>query len=289
MMKINPNSPTTVYFSDQLVTVSLEIFLRNSIDILTKHGINVKLLQYANDIWLRDFMPIQVGPDQFVQFSLTKDYYYQNDRHKWTNPAHICKSLGIGPFIPTYNGQPIYLDGGNVIRGYDKAIITEKVFSDNRIPREDLTHILTEVLQVNQVVFIPVEPGDDTGHADGMVRFVNERTVVANDYSGIEVSKRFKGRFYGTLADGGLDVLPVPYHPVNKRVDGLWVALGCYINFLHTDNQIFMPTFNNKVEDDIALARFEEIFGSGNVIPMPASDVAMGGGVLNCLTWEISS
>jgi agmatine deiminase len=95
------------------------------------------------------------------------------------------------------------------------------VFSDNKIPRADLTHILTEVLQVNQVVFIPVEPGDDTGHADGMVRFVNEHTVVAND-SGIEVSKRFKDRFYGVLGDSGLDVLPVPYHPVNKRVEGLW-------------------------------------------------------------------
>ena len=112
------------------------------------------------------------------------------------------------------------------------------MFSDNKIPRADLTHILTEVLQVNQVVFIPVEPGDDTGHADGMVRFVDKRTVVANDYSGIEGSKRFKDRFYSVLGDNGLDVLPVPYHPVNKRVDGLWVALGCYINFVEGDYKI---------------------------------------------------
>ena len=163
------------------------------------------------------------------------------------------------------------------------------MFSDNGIPREDLTNILIDVLQVNQVVFIPVEPGDDTGHADGMVRFVDENTIVANDYSGIEVSKKFKDRFYGTLADSGLDILRVPYHPVYKRVDGLWVALGCYINFLQVDKKIFMPTFNNKVEDNFALARFEEIFGSGNVIPVPSKEVAMGGGVLNCLTWEINS
>jgi agmatine deiminase len=169
----------------------------------------------------------------------------------------MCNSLGIDPIIPTYNGQLIYLDGGNVIRGYGKAIITEKVFLDNRIPRDDLSNILIDVLQVNQIVFIPVEPGDDTGHADGMVRFVKEHTVVANDYSGIEVSKRFKDKFYGILADSGLDVLPVPYQPVNKRVDGLWVAIGCYINFLRIDDKIFMPTFNNKIEDDNALARFE--------------------------------
>jgi agmatine deiminase len=56
-----------------------------------------------------------------------------------------------------------------------------------------------------------------------------------------------------------------------------------------SDSKIFMPTFDNKVEDDNALARFEEIFGSGNVIPVPSKDIAMGGGVLNCLTWEIQT
>jgi len=277
-----------LFLSDKLFSTYPVLFTTFS-KSLNKVGLKSNILYSTNDIWLRDFMPIQIGPDQFVQFSLTKDYYYKKDRHKWTNPAPICKTLGIDPVIPTYNGLPIYLDGGNVIRGYGKAIITEKVFSDNRIPREDLTHILTDVLQVNQVVFIPVEPGDDTGHTDGMVRFVNEYTVVANDYSGIEVSRKFKDRFYVTLADGGLDVLPVPYHPVDKKVDGLWVALGCYVNFLLVDTKIFMPTFDNKAEDDNALARFEEIYGSGNVIPVPSRDVAMGGGVLNCLTWEMNS
>ena len=274
-------------FLSDLINVSHPNFAYTLKEQLNFQGFKFGYLPFTNDIWLRDFMPIQVGPNQFVQFSLTKDYYYQNDRHKWTNPAPICKSLRVEPVIPTYYGQPIYLDGGNVIRGYGKAIITEKVFSDNRIPRENLTNILIDVLKVKQVVFIPVEPGDDTGHADGMVRFVDERTVVANDYSGIEVSKRFKDRFYGVLGDSGLDVLPVPYHPVNKRMDGLWVAIGCYINFLEADSKIFMPTFDNKVEDDNALARFEEIFGSGNVIPVPSKEVAMGGGVLNCLTWDV--
>jgi agmatine deiminase len=62
-------------------------------------------------------------------------------------------------------------------------------------PREDLPHILTDVLQVTQVVFFPVDPVDDIGHVDGMVRFVDEPTVVANDYSGIEVSRKFRTGF----------------------------------------------------------------------------------------------
>ncbi|MFZ4521765.1 MAG: hypothetical protein ACOYNC_08675 [Bacteroidales bacterium] len=31
-----------------------------------------------------------------------------------------------------------------------------------------------------------------------------------------------------------------------------WVAIGCYINFLEVDKKIFMPPFDNKVEDEIA-------------------------------------
>ena len=57
----------------------------------------------------------------------------------------------------------------------------------------------------------------------------------------------------------------------------------CYINFLETDSKRSIPFGFNPAEDDIALSRFEKIFSSGNVIPVPSKDVAMGGGVLNCL------
>ena len=252
---------------------------------------NFKWLNSTYDIWLRDFMPIQIGTNKFVQFSLTKDYYYQKDRHKRTDPSPICKALGIEPLIPIYNNLPIYLDGGNVILNPSRtiAIITEKVFDDNKIPPDLLQGLLQEVLQVEQVIFIPVEPDDDTGHSDGMVRFVGYRMVIANDYSKIDVSQNFKDRFYGALSGSGLDVLLVPYHPVNMMVNGLWAALGCYINFLQVGEKIFLPTFDDPVNDEAAIERFGKIFGFDNVIPIPSREIALGGGVLNCLTWEISS
>jgi len=252
---------------------------------------NFKLLDNTSDIWLRDYMPIQIGTNKFVQFSLTKDYYYQKDRYKRTNPALICKALGIEPLIPIYNDQPIYLDGGNVILSPSrtKAIITEKVFDDNKIPPDLLQGLLQEVLQVEQVIFIPVEPDDDTGHSDGMVRFIEDNMVIANDYSKIDVSQNFKDGFYGALSGSGLDVLLAPYNPVNMMVDGLWAAIGCYINFLQVEENIFLPTFDDPANDEAAIERFGKIFDLGNVIPVPSRDLALGGGVLNCLSWEISS
>ena len=118
------------------------------------------------------------------------------------------------------------------------------------------------------------------------VLFVDEHTVAANDYSEIDVSQGFRDRFYGSLAGSGLDVLLVPYNHIDLKVGGLWVALGCYINFLQVGEKIFLPTFIDPVNDEAAIQRFGEIFGVANIIPVPSRALAMGGGVLNCLTWE---
>ena len=291
MSNNNPNSSTTVYCSDQLSQTSLDGFIRNFKNRLAKKGIALQFLPFTNDIWLRDFMPIQTGKNQFVQFTLTKDYYLKKDLHKATDPAPICTYLGIDPITPIYNGMPIYLDGGNVIRGYGKAIMTDKVFKDNgithRIDRAAFANILKEVLQVEQIIFIPGEPYDQTKHADGMVRFVDSKTVVANDFAIVNVSQSFRERFYGTLSGSGLDVLAVPYHPVNDRINGYQSAKGCYINYLQVGDKIFLPTFNDSINDEAAINRFSGIFGPSNIIPVPSSEIAVCGGVLNCLSWEI--
>ncbi len=254
---------------------------------LNYYNLPFAVLQETNDIWLRDFMPVQVGVNQFVQFSLTKEYYHPKDRHKQTDPAPICKSLGIDPYIPKYNNKPIYLDGGNVIRGHNMAIITRKVLADNDIPEDELIKILREVLQVEKIILIPKETGDDTGHSDGMVRIFDERTVLANDYSNADVSQSFKDRFYRTLKRSGVEVLLIPYRPVYERIDGYWSASGCYINYLQVGEKIFLPTFEDPVNDEMAIHRFGEIFGQENIIPVQSNEIAKGGGILNCLSWEM--
>ena len=281
----------TRVFLSELLTKDFPSFSKELIRILQGQDVSVSFLVGTNDVWCRDFMPVQVG-DGFVQFSLTRDYYYKKDRHKITNSAPICKALDIDPIIPIYKSIPIFLDGGNVILSPSrtKAIITDKVFKDNRnIPRDDLANILQEVLRVEQIIFIPVETGDDTGHADGMVRFVDERTVVANDYSKVDVSQSFRDRFYGALKDSSLDVFLVPYHPVSVKTEGYWSAAGCYINFLKVGEKVFLPTFSDPVNDKAAIKRFGEVFGTANVIPVPSLEISRGGGVLNCLSWVINA
>ena len=280
-----------LYFAASLLNPATQFFAHSLISLIRGRNVSYDIVNGTKDIWLRDFMPIQTGKNQFVQFTLTKDYYLKKDLHKATDPAPICTYLGIDPITPIYNGMPIYLDGGNVIRGYGKAIMTDKVFKDNgithRIDRAAFANILKEVLQVEQIIFIPGEPYDQTKHADGMVRLVDSKTVVANDFATVNVSQSFRERFYGTLSGSGLDVLAVPYHPVNDRIRGYQSAKGCYINYLQVWGKIFLPTFNDSINDKAAIKRFSGIFGPSNIIPVPSSEIAVCGGVLNCLSWEI--
>ncbi len=280
-----------LYFAASLLNPATQFFAHSLISLIRGRNVSYDIVNGTKDIWLRDFMPIQTGKNQFVQFTLTKDYYLKKDLHKATDSAPICTYLGIDPITPIYNGMPIYVDGGNVIRGYGKAIMTDKVFKDNgithRIDRAAFANILKEVLQVEQIIFIPGEPYDQTKHADGMVRLVDSKTVVANDFATVNVSQSFRERFYGTLSGSGLDVLAVPYHPVNDRINGYQSAKGCYINYLQVGGKIFLPTFNDSINDEAAIKRFSGIFGPSNIIPVPSSEIAVCGGVLNCLSWEI--
>src|SRR5437870_4103876 len=86
--------------------------------------------------------------------------------------------------LASCNRSSITLDGGNVIGSKTKAILTDKIFREN--PgwlRHNLQAKLRKLLHVDQLIVVPREPFDPIGHADAMVRFVDEKTVLVNDYS----------------------------------------------------------------------------------------------------------
>ncbi|MCX6244624.1 MAG: agmatine deiminase family protein [Bacteroidetes bacterium] len=277
---------SVVYFSSILKDKAYDQLLSILQKELINWSIGYKFLNNTNDIWCRDYMPVQVGKDQFVQFNLTHDYYENKNDPRITDPASICEELGITPIIPEYKVKRIFLDGGNIIMAHDTAIITERVFDDNKIPKDKLLEILTNTLRVERVIIIPNEPDDYTGHSDGMVRWFDEKTVLVNDYSKAGSNKRFMEKFYGALSGAGLDILLVPYCPVESHSYNQ-PATGCYINYLKVGNKVFLPTFDDKKNDEKAIERFGEIFGAENIVTVPCKEISNRGGCLNCVSWEI--
>lgn len=269
-----------VYFSKTLRQIEYRAFLENLEYILKRKGVDYDLLSYTNDIWCRDYMPIQVSKDKFVQFKHDPIY------PPATDAAETCKDIGIEPVK-----SKIKLDGGNVVKSKTKAIMTKRVVYDNcddernrRLYRtsEDLINALRVLLEVDQVILIPVDKYDPFGHADGMVRFLdgvdNEKDVLVKSGS--------KKELLSALKEGGLNCLEtIPYDPDDS--DGYLDASGIYINYLQVSKTVIYPTYGNMKKDEEAHKIFSKHFGDNNVIAIPANAIAREGGVLNCVSWNI--
>ncbi len=244
--------------------------------------VNYDVLPNTKDIWCRDYMPIQIAKDRFVQFRYAPRYL---DSEDWLSGNTRVEAVLREPKI-TISKSDIILDGGNVVKAEDKVIITDRVFDENKaITKSELIRTLHELLEVEDVVIIPHQPFDLFGHADGMIRFIDSDTVLVNDFK--NEKEYFRRNLKSKLKKHGLDVVPFIYEPsseINK--DGVPSAKGTYINYLHVGNKIILPTFNKK-EDNMAWIQLNEIYPSHEIETLNCESIASEGGVLNCIGWNV--
>ena len=238
-------------------------------------GVEYQLIDGTHDIWLRDFMPVQIRDGSFVSFRYEPSYL-ENEPELLTN---FKNDLSLQFSFPvTYSD--INLDGGNVVLSPSKeqAIISNRILTENlNYTQAELIKTLEQQLKA-QVILIPSlkKKNDMTGHADGMVRFVNENTVIGNY---VPSKKGLEQRIQSVLQGYGIDVIDFPYFSSSHDS-----AVGCYLNFLETERHIFLPVFGNEL-DDKAVASAKEIFAK-MIIPVNVNEIAREGGVLNCISWE---
>lgn len=271
-----------VFLSALLKTNKYEYFWKELERILEKHSIKPEFIENTRDIWCRDYMPIQIGEREYVQFKYFPDYYAN---HKYIKRLTIQEEL---QYIKPDNIKLIDLvvDGGNIVKSKNKAIMTEKVFKENKNrSRKSVVDTLLKALRIDELYFIPVQPYDLTGHADGMVRFYDENTLLVNKF--VQETNSWCKKLEYALNKTRLNIIEFPYIPSDEEIEGEWTAKGCYINYAQIGNLIIFPQFNIN-EDGNALRRIMELFPEPeyHVEPIDATVVAKEGGVMNCLTWN---
>lgn len=274
-----------IYFS-QLIKEKEEYipFWERLNPILIKNNISYSFIKNTRDIWCRDYMPLQIKEEEFVEFTYFPNYYLE--------PKYIAK-LTIQEDVRIYDDinktkSQLIIDGGNIIKSKTKAILTDRVFKDNAdlMKKTIITELIKE-LKVQEVHIIPSLPYDITGHADGMLRFLDENTLLVADYS-IE-SLTYQKKMKKALDKTGLQIIEFPYVHLNeKNKDGDAVAKGVYINFARVGDIVLFPQFHLE-EDKMALSKAREIFYDCQVIPINCNEIAEDGGVLNCVTWNIKT
>ncbi len=149
----------------------------NLFSALSNNGEKFTLFNGSKDIWARDYMPIKTKSGKYISFRYEPNYLAGDPQLRTNFKTDIAPYFALPV---TYSN--INLDGGNVVfsPSKTKAVITDRVFSEN--PEYDKNTLLTELenLLEAEIIIIPSLKSDMTGHADGVVRFVNENTVIGN-------------------------------------------------------------------------------------------------------------
>lgn len=263
-----------LYFSSLLKTASKYSRLaENLFSAVSDSGERFALFDGAKDIWARDYMPVKTKSGQYISFRYEPSYLADDPQLRTDFKADIAPHFALPV---TYSD--INLDGGNVVFSPSraKAVITDRVFPENpEYDKNTLVSVLEKLLEA-EIAIIPSLKSDMTGHADGVVRFVNENTVVGN---ASPYKSGYEQKVKTALKKGGLSVIDFPYFDS----EGI-SAVGSYLNFLETEKHIFLPVFGN-VLDETALKCAREIFDK-KIIPVNISGIAEEGGGLNCISWE---
>ncbi|HYD92441.1 MAG TPA: agmatine deiminase family protein [Flavobacterium sp.] len=279
---ISDSQTNKVFLADGL---KREAVFQPLTDALKQAGVEHELLAGASNIWCRDYMPIQTENNQFVLFK-------HDDTYGKATPTHGYGNIFHKNYSGSYTPSEIVLDGGNVVKHKDRVIITQKVVKDNGGNESTVRKELEKTFNA-EIFLIPTEPYDALGHADGMVRFLDEKTVLVNDYGKAEYSESFCNKFERSLTNAGLEIKYMPFFNTEDLTqDKLPSAVGYYINFLQVGTNIFLPQFSYKGFehfDEEAAQTIRDAFGV-EPVPIPCYELAKnGGGILNCISWTVMS
>jgi agmatine/peptidylarginine deiminase len=254
-------------------------------DKLNSLGYKPEFLPNTYDIWARDYMPIQISNDKFIEYRYDPDYLQGNSdeletRELKTYPDIVCDAIGLKT-IKT----DIIIDGGNVVKSDNAIILTDKVVWENyrHYSEKQLVKKIHDLFEVEKVILIPWDEVCDYGHADGMMRFINNDKVLISGF--YETSdNEFKKWILDSLETAKIDWewLRVSDKEIEDNI--------AYINFLQTKDIIIVPSLN-RPEDDEAIKQISKHFSkyasNNRIDKFDMCEIFQFNGALNCMTWTI--
>ena len=271
-----------IYFSGLLQKQFPHLY-RSIEEVLSKLGIEPELLPWTKDIWVRDFMPLQVSINKFIEYRYDPDYLQAK---RWRSiksyPDMICEAIGLKTIK-----SDITVDGGNIVKSENSVIMTDKVLEENKefYSREQLIDKLCELFEVPKIVLIPWDKERDyTGHADAMLRFINEKTLVLPAFYS-EYEPHFRDRLFEALCENGLSWEELCFDE-DTEDEQSWA----YLNFLQTRDVIIVPLTGNSKSDEQALRQiraYYPAYSEDRVIGIDMKKLIANHGALNCVSWTV--
>ena len=280
----NDTMTNFVYISDKL-----KEFYPRTYSRLTKLFDDMEIewgeIEGTKDIWIRDYMPIQISSESFVVYNYNPDYL------KDSGVEYITDSQAIADRVLKHCNKDHYditLDGGNVVTCAGHMVLTDKVFTENGRKKYDpeFSNYISVVLN-SEVIFLPwhcdnpKDPNADVyGHADGFIHWAGDNRVLMSNHRDYcpEEADEIKKR----LECFGFEVTEMLFDVPTPNMDYNWA----YINYLEVGNKIIVPTFG--IPEDKQALRYIKKANPGSIVRgFRMKDIAKKGGALHCITWNI--
>ena len=295
---------------------------------------NCELLFNTKDVWARDYMPIQLTNDVYLGYTYKPDYLdsgsgYEKCVTNWRLHNVHAEKYNLKEIKVVQ--IPLILDGGNVVKAVLNSkpcmIMCEKVLKENNIDSKNITEVegfrnwWKEWWKENfkgtemELVLLPWEGSElnPIGHADGMVRYIGDNSVLMTNYKDFDKSyedcsgekDNFGERMRSALVKAGYkDIKELQFwdkFKEDKLFNLLFDRSWCYINYLQIENRILVPKLGYDKLDNEALKQIKEAFKFAKdsyeidligvemtSIVENMNDENNSGGALNCLTWTTS-
>lgn len=259
-------------------------FFQRLLVILKEIGVEVRELKFTNDYWARDYMPIQLGENEFLKYRYYPDYLVKsknkNDIKTITDATKVLRDIGIS-CRSTY----IIIDGGNMVPCGPYIVMTDKVFAENRKKKDDADFkVLLESELGHPVIIIPWTQHEDDvyGHSDGFIKWCGGNRILMGNHGDCYSEEATAIR--RILEDYGFEVTEMRF--LDKVVSPYYEVNWAYINFLQVGKNIIMHIFDIP-EDAIALQYIQEAFQDCNIHQIEMAEIAREGGALHCISWNV--
>lgn len=274
-----------IYFSETLKTKFPKTYALLKRELLNLEQ-KSELLPKTNDIWARDFMPIQISNDQFIEYRYDPDYLQGTSEERETRelksyPDIVCNEINLQTIK-----SDLIIDGGNIVKSENTIILTDKIIWENeRLYNENqIIDKIHTTFEVDNVILIPWDEDCDFGHSDGMVRFINNDTILISGFYE-QVDLEFKKEVIKPLEQAKLNCewLRCSTKEAESNI--------AYINFLQTKDIILVPSLNRKEEDEKAFEKISDCFpdysNNARIRKIDMREIVRQGGALNCISWTI--
>jgi agmatine deiminase len=300
-------------FEPVTMGVSRNQFL-NARRMLPDH-IRVVEMSY-NDAWIRDCGPTCVVNDEGAVRGVDWDFNAWGGLYfPWDQDALVARKVLEIERLDRYKAD-LVLEGGSILAdGKGTLLVTEEcLLNPNRNPqltKKEIEENLREYLNVEKVIWLGrgVFLDETSGHVDNLCCFIRPGVLVLtwtddksdpqyeislDAYERLRAATDAKGRQFEIhkihqpepLAitkeeSEGIDVV----EGTLPRIEGYRLAAS-YINFYIANGGAVVPTFDDP-HDQAALETLQRLFPERKVVGVPAREILLGGGNIDCITQQL--